>query len=100
MNHTPAPWERVANCIRTPYSRRDITGDVEGGFLIAECSILGLDGSANADHIVRCVNVHYELVAALEVIALNSADILAGGPNNAAAEHLRIASCALAMLQS
>ena len=92
MNHTPAPWEiapAMPRCIM-PKDKRHRK--------VADCT--SDRSTADAAHIVRCVNVHYELVAALEVIALNSADILAGGPNNAAAEHLRIASCALAKVQS
>ena len=91
MNHTPAPW----------------IADADGGLMVASAygdqplvEIGKMHYAENAAHVARCVNVHYELVAALEVIALNSADILAGGPNNAAAEHLRIASCALAKVQS
>ena len=91
MNHTPGPW----------------IADADGGLMVENnddnqppVEIGKMHDVADAAHIVRCVNFHYELVAALEVIALNSADILAGGPNNAAAEHLRIASCALAKVQS
>lgn len=91
MNHTDTPW----------------VAGFDGSLMVANTDddqplveIGKMHDAADAAHIVRCVKVHYELVAALEVIALNSADILAGGPNNVAAQHLRIASCALARLQS
>jgi hypothetical protein len=59
MNHTPNPW----------------LADVDGGLMVENddpdqppCELGKLHFPADAAHIVRCVNAHDELVAALEAI--------------------------------
>lgn len=63
MNHTATPW-----AVRGDYY-------VVGGspeFLIADCQADRKDrkqDTVNAEHIVKCVNAHDELVAALKLFA-------------------------------
>ena len=64
--HTPTPWEACCWDIRDVPSIND-RGGMSGGLMIATTRDSGhhVDQTANAAHIVRCVNVHDDLVAAL-----------------------------------
>lgn len=56
--HTPTPWVSVGGCIET------VDDTLNDGFYIA--TVYGADYAANAAHIVKCVNMHDELVATIK----------------------------------
>ena len=61
--HTPTPWTAdLGGCI-TSSGLPIVTG--RNGALLATLAMNGHKGAANADFIVRAVNAHDELVAAL-----------------------------------
>jgi hypothetical protein len=72
-NHTPTPW-RVTT---TAYGRPLI--ESSDGTEICKLFSYNSEGYATADHIVRCVNAHDELVAALEY----ALSLLEGYPDSA-----------------
>jgi hypothetical protein len=57
-SHTPTPWEVCGHYIRPKLP--------ESGIQIAEFPLFLENHKANAAHIVRCVNAHDDLVAALQ----------------------------------
>lgn len=65
-NHTPTPWHAAGVTVYAPagHTARATVADTT-------CcgSMTRAEDEANAAHIVRCVNAHDELVAALRVIA-------------------------------
>jgi hypothetical protein len=62
--HTPTPWTAdLGGCI-TSSGLPIVTG--RNGALLTTLAMNGHKGAANADFIVRCVNCHDELVAALQ----------------------------------
>jgi hypothetical protein len=66
--HTPTPWKRAG---RQPDNHGVNIVDYRG-FLVAQARAAGggwSDAKSNAAHIVRCVNAHDELVAALRSLA-------------------------------
>lgn len=80
--HTPTPWrvEGDTTLIWGHCDTHDLS-DYGMGYPIAECRVSPMststwcrapyadEGEANAAHIVKCVNMHDELVAALENLA-------------------------------
>jgi hypothetical protein len=52
--------------VRTAFAHGD---PEQRGWLIAECAIGSMPGSANAEYIVQCVNAHDELVEVLRAAA-------------------------------
>jgi hypothetical protein len=64
-NATPRPW--ATNCHHVPARVESEAehGIVNDGWIICDCD--GPDGEANAELIVRAVNAHDDLVAALDM---------------------------------
>ena len=101
-NHTPAPWyadTELATCAVLP------AGTDDWRFAVAVCqppnyhpsgiAAANAESRANAAHIVRCVNAHDELVAALQRCA--TALALYGQPSAEGA--VKQARAALAKVQ-
>jgi hypothetical protein len=83
--HTPTPWAAV-RCERADgrYMRSIIGSlaiepniDPDGTFHDTGATVCTIYHEANAEHIVRCVNAHEELIAALE----QAYDLLGDGSN-------------------
>ena len=62
-NHTPGPWINSWGHIRAVIPRQGLTP--QEPLVATACHSSGLDADANAAFIVRAVNAHDELVAAL-----------------------------------
>ena len=65
MEHTPTPWKVGASSKVKIFRSDDLT-------MVCECDhsqITFEESESNADHIVRCVNSHDALVAALDKIS-------------------------------
>lgn len=65
MTHTPTPWEIVSRLVGPLVI---VSGDTEVAHVGADSFELA---SANAAHIVKCVNLHDELVKAFELLIDN-----------------------------
>jgi hypothetical protein len=78
MKHTPTPWKvQPTRGKQSAIDRKwEIVAPVEGGETVVVGEHTGVDclKKAVAEHICRCVNMHDELVAALEEIAADNPD--------------------------
>lgn len=70
--HTPGPW-------RAAHDDTDVRLLDEEGNWIAECKMWEHDQNvANANHIVRCVNAHDDMLEALEAVQADDTARLSG----------------------
>ena len=61
--HTPTPWKVTINQIENPHIIADKDGQIANTSFSAHAN-----KEANAKHIVKCVNMHDELVSTLEQV--------------------------------
>jgi len=61
IEHTPTPWLHIHN--RSIHLCKELTVSIQG---VNEHPICNVEGLANAKHIVKCVNMHDELLEALK----------------------------------
>lgn len=62
VKHSPTPWVFEDEYVR------DCGGDIVADVYVQPTADAGESMEANAEHIVRCVNLHDELVEAMELV--------------------------------
>lgn len=92
--HTPTPWQSLGDVI---YPDPRLTGKKEGNDWIADCRTAR--GANDGEHIVRCVNAHDELVAALRSATASLEQFVKLGRIPENNQGLREARAALAKVQ-
>jgi hypothetical protein len=89
-SHTPTPWEVCGHYIRPKRP--------ESGIQIAEFPLFLENHKADAAHIVRCVNSHDDLVAALQEMIIQFNDI--SGANQKIGEKIALSNARAALAKA